>query len=378
MNDARIKSLDERVAEKLDEETPDGAEVLDNILAMLKTFVVYPSEHAAVAHALWIGHTHFMEAWESTPRLAFLSPEPGSGKTRALELSELLVPNPLDTVNASAAYLFRSMSGDEGMPTILLDEADTILDPTAKQHEDVRGFVNAGHRRSGTYGRCVVHGKSVTTERFSAYCAVALAGLGRLPDTIMSRSIIIRMRRRAPNEGVQSYRRRLHKIAGFRLRDLFAKWAVSVADTIKLPDAMPAGIEDRPADCWEALIAVADAAGGAWPDAARAAALALVHEARESSASLGVRLLGDVRTAFACHESMLTSELLGALNAMDEAPWGNLKGRELDGRRLANFLTQYGIRSRSVRSSVSGKAAKGYRRDDLFDAWTRYLAVIPA
>ena len=50
-------------------------------------------------------------------------------------------------------------------------------------------LLNAGHRRHSTAGRCVVVGKTVKTEELPAYCAVALAGLGDLPDTIMSRSI---------------------------------------------------------------------------------------------------------------------------------------------------------------------------------------------
>jgi len=373
MNDVHGKNLDERADAHLDDEVPDGAEVLGLILAMLKTFLVYPSEHAATAHVLWIAHTHAMNAWESTPRIAFLSPEPESGKTRALEISELLVPNPLDTVNASAAYLYRSTAGENGPPTLLLDEADTVFDLKAKQHEDTRGFVNAGHRRTGKYRRCAVRGKEIVPEEYSAWCAVALAGLGMLPQTILSRSIVIHMRRRAPDEIVQPYRHRLHKLAGYGLRDLLAKWASSLGDAIQLPDSMPQGVEDRQADCWEPLIAMADAAGGSWPALARAAAVALVQESRESSASLGVRLLADVRTAFADHDAMLTAELLAALNAMDESPWGDMKGRELGDRVLARMLKQYQIKSRSVRSSISGKAAKGYRREDLHDSWARYL-----
>jgi hypothetical protein len=85
-------------------------EALNKVEIFLGRFVAYPSEAARIAHALWIAHTHFMEAWESTPRIAFLSPEPGSGKTRALEISELLVPNSVEAVNVTPAYLF-SQSG---------------------------------------------------------------------------------------------------------------------------------------------------------------------------------------------------------------------------------------------------------------------------
>src|SRR5262249_30932337 len=73
-------------------------QILDDVHAFLSRFVVYPSKEAHDAHVLWIAHTHCMDAWESTPRLAFLSPEFASGKTRALEVSELLVPNAVEAV----------------------------------------------------------------------------------------------------------------------------------------------------------------------------------------------------------------------------------------------------------------------------------------
>jgi hypothetical protein len=124
-----------------------------------------------------------MDCWESTPRIAFLSPEPSSGKSRALEVTEPLVPRPVHSVNTSPAYLFRKVSDSAGPPTILYDEIDTVFGPKAKDNEDIRGMLNAGHRKGATAGRCVVRGKEVFTEELPAYCAVALAGLDDLPDT---------------------------------------------------------------------------------------------------------------------------------------------------------------------------------------------------
>ena len=151
-----------------------------------------------------------MDAWESTPRIAFLSPEPGSGKTRALEVTELLVPRPVHAVNIDAGLPVPQGRRDEaGPPTILYDEIDTVFGPKAKDNEDIRGMLNAGHRRGAMAGRCVVRGKMVETEELPAYCAVALAGLGDLPDTILTRSVVVRMRRRAPEEHVEPFRRRV-------------------------------------------------------------------------------------------------------------------------------------------------------------------------
>jgi 5S rRNA maturation endonuclease (ribonuclease M5) len=86
-------------------ETIEPARLLTQIYDFTGRFVAYPSEHAHVAHTLWIVHTHVMDAWESTPRIAFLSPEPESRKTRAPEVTELLVPNPVEAINVTPAYL---------------------------------------------------------------------------------------------------------------------------------------------------------------------------------------------------------------------------------------------------------------------------------
>jgi hypothetical protein len=191
----------------VDHDQRQGDLALRAVERLLARFIAYPSGHARVAHALWCVHAHMMECWDTTPRLAFLSPEPGSGKTRALEITELLVPRPVSAVNVSPAYLFRKVASEEGAPTILFDEIDTVFGPKAKENEEIRGLLNAGHRRGAVAGRCVVRGTTIETEEIPAYAAVALAGLGWLPDTIMSRSVVIRMRRRAPGEHVEPFRR---------------------------------------------------------------------------------------------------------------------------------------------------------------------------
>jgi uncharacterized protein DUF3631 len=236
-----------------------GAALLEDVGRFLARFVVYPSCYAQIAHVLWIAHAHLMDAWESTPRIAFLSPEPASGKTRSMEVSELLVPEPVAAVNVTPAYLFRKVGGEDGPPTILFDEIDTVFGAKAKEHEELRALLNSGHRRGAVAGRCVTRGKIVETEEISSYSAVALAGLGWLPDTILSRSVIIRMRRRAPDETIEAFRRRVHAPQGKALCRRLADWAAAVLDeaTEARPD-MPVGVEDRNADMWEPLLAVAD------------------------------------------------------------------------------------------------------------------------
>ena len=78
-----------------------------------------------------------MEAFDTTPRLCVLSPEKGSGKTRVLEVLQLVCPAAELVLNISPAALFRLIGA--GPITLLMDEADTYLETkVAKEHEDVR------------------------------------------------------------------------------------------------------------------------------------------------------------------------------------------------------------------------------------------------
>jgi hypothetical protein len=354
-----------------------GADVLSAVEAFLATFVAYPSEAAKVAHVLWVAHAHLMGCWESTPRIAFLSPEPGSGKSRALEVTELLVPRPVHAVNTTPAYLFRKVSDEAGPPTLLYDEIDTVFGPKAKENEDIRGMLNAGHRRGATAGRCVVKGKTVETEELPAYCAVALAGLDDLPDTIATRSVIVRMRRRAPHEKVSPFRHRLNAPEGHDIRERLADWAQSVeADLTDAWPDMPDGIADRAADVWEALLAVADAAGSEWPTRAREAAVTLVTDVTDgkgAKGSLGLQLLADIRDAFILGNTakLSTVNLLEFLVGLDEAPWADLRGKPLDARGLSYRLAKYEVRPHPVR--IGAAVVKGYEKTDLYDAFLRYL-----
>ncbi|WP_405886886.1 DUF3631 domain-containing protein [Streptomyces longwoodensis] len=363
----------------------DGAALLNEVEAFHRRFNVFPHEAAYVAVVLWDAHAHLLDCFESTPRLAFLSPEPGSGKSRALEIVETLVPNPMAAVDASAAALFRAVAGVDGKrPTILFDEIDTIFGPKAGENEQLRGFINAGHRRNRPMFRCVGDGANQTVQAFHSFAAVAVAGLGYLPDTIRDRSVNIRMRRRARNESIEPYRTRIHEQEGFALRDRLATWAEQVSERVmNVWPAMPEGVSDRPADVWEPLLAVADAAGGNWPDRAREACVVLVAASKANDkGSLGVRLLTDLRDhVMVGIDRLPTVAILDRLNALDDAPWADLHGKPLDNRRLSRMLAEYmtadnePITSRNIKAA--GSVLKGYYAADLRDAWARYCPPPP-
>jgi hypothetical protein len=360
----------------------DGAKLLDDAAAFVGRFVAHPSKDAHIAHVLWIGHTHFMNCWESTPRLAVMSEEPTSGKSRLLEVTEHLVPNPVMTIGPSESYLFRKIGDEDFRPTILFDEIDTVFGPKAPPAEGIRRLLNAGHRRGAKVGRTVVGNGKPYTEDIPAYAAVAVAGLhlDELPDTLRKRAVIIKMRTRLKTEKVESWRIRLHEPQARELGRKLMVWAASVENKIQWPE-LPQGIEDRDADVWEPLIAVADAAGGDWPDKSRIAAVGLVTLTQHQAMSRGVRLLRDLRTVWGDARAWHTADLLAKLHCLPESEWKAVEGRRnaLDDRGLAKLLSGYDISSDDIK--IGGKTLKGYWRTDLrsgkaslSDVWQRYVA----
>jgi hypothetical protein len=354
--------------------------VLDDLHGWLRGYIAFPSAHATIAVTLWAAHTHLTQRFDSTPRLALLSPEKECGKTRVLELLALACAGAETLTSASAAYLFRRIGTQGAGPvTLLLDEADAIwkrgkADETA---EALRSIVDAGHRKGATVGRVEMNGQSAKLVRFPVYAPAALAAIGTLPDTILSRAVVIHMRRRAPGQQVRPYRERVAAPEGEALRKQLAAWAARAAKRVGRPwPDMPPGVDDRPGDVWEPLLMVADLAGGDWPGLAREACVALVAGARDDSQTTGTRLLADLREVFGAAEALPTEAILGKLRGLDESPWGDWHGHPLSPRDLARLLRPYGVTPKVVR--LGSLTPRGYRAEDLADVWHRYLAPLSA
>ncbi|WP_205669072.1 DUF3631 domain-containing protein [Amycolatopsis suaedae] len=344
-----------------------GADLLNRLHAALTRYVVMPSEHATDGVVLWIAASHAQPAWAHAPRLVIRAPERRCGKSRLLDIVEATCHNPLITVNASPAAVYRSVTADP--PVLLVDEADTIFGPKAGDHEDLRGLYNAGHQRGRPALRYDASTQQVVT--IPTFAMAAFAGIGAMPDTIEDRAVVIHMRRRAPGEKAAPYRSRRDRAPLRVLADGLTEWLRADLDTLeKAEPRMP--VEDRAADTWEPLVAVADHAGHGWPDRARAAAVALTQQAADTGEkSDGVRLLVDCRAAFSGAFALPTTELLKRLRAMPESPWGEYGPTGLSAMKLGSLLREYDIRSTTIRFPGAGQA-KGYQRADFADAWGRY------
>ncbi|MER7278850.1 DUF3631 domain-containing protein [Dactylosporangium sp. NPDC000244] len=354
----------------------DGAAILDRLHATITRYVILPSAAAVDAVVLWIAATHVQQAWAHAPRLVIRAPEKRCGKSRLLDVVEGTCHNPLISVNLSTAAVYRSI-GSDNPPTLLIDEADTIFGgENAKANEDLRGLLNAGHQRNRPTIRWDINTR--TLEEIPTFAMAALAGIGMMPDTIEDRAVVIRMRRRAPGETVAPYRIRRDGPALRKLAADLVEWLTPhAAELERAEPVMP--LEDRAADTWEPLIAVADLAGGDWPDRGRRAAEILNAERDGSTvASDRVRLLTDCRAAFGNHDAIPTSVLLERLKADPEAPWADYGTTGLTAMKLGVMLREYEIRSANIRFALPYGQAKGYTRSDFQDAWTRYCPPVTA
>ncbi|MFF5485275.1 DUF3631 domain-containing protein [Streptomyces virginiae] len=352
----------------------EGAAILDELRATIRRYVVMPSEEALTAATLWAAATHLQTVWQHAPRLAVVGPLKRCGKSRLLEVLHESVHEPLITVSASAAAIFRSIDGSNP-PTLMVDEVDTIFGSAkvAEKNEEMRGLLNAGHMRNRPTLR--VSGPNHDVQKFSTFAMAALAGIGDLPDTIMDRSVVIRMRRRADSEKVTPWRYGRDDLTVKALRERLAAWLASVRDeAIALEPKLP--VDDRAADTWEPLISVADLAGGRWPMIARTACKAMTdyESGRDQDGGLKIRILTDIRKAFASlgnPPALRTADLLNFLNEDPEAPWAEISSGGLTPLKLRALLTDYGISSGN-RRFPGGNQAKGFTLAQFTDAWSRY------
>ena len=241
-----------------------GADLLQQIQDAIGAYVVLPPGGAAEV-TLWVLHAHAIEASAVSPLLAAVSPEKRCGKSTLLVVLAGLVPKPLLASNITPAVLFRTV--EKYGPTLLVDEVDSFLG----EREELRGLLNSGHHRAGAFVLRAV-GDDFEPRAFSTWCPKAVALIGRPPATVEDRAVVLPMRRRRPDEALR--RLRLDRLDGLTMLQRQAwRWAQDHLDQLRDADPdIPTGLDDRAADNWRPLLAVADLAGGPWPERAREAA----------------------------------------------------------------------------------------------------------
>jgi hypothetical protein len=344
----------------------DGAELLEEIKTFLTRYMVLPSGAVADLLAVWTLHTHAIVVAYATPYLRITSATRECGKTVLMEILATLVRRGWHAVNPSAAVLFRKI--DREQPTLLLDEMDNFpLD----DRRDALAVLNAGYKRGAMVDRCKENGD---LESFSAFSAKAYAGIDerRLVDTLLSRSITIRLEKRLRSDAIEPWIGQDGEELAELLRERAEAWAKQNLEHLDPRPVLPDSIINRAAEVWRPLLAIADRVGGDWPTRIRRAAEVLAtggDDADEQDAL--VLLLSDIRDAFGEATVISTANMLAFLNGLDESPWGaRRRGEGLDARGLARMLRPFKIRPRSVRAEGG---SKGYHLEQFEDVFARHL-----
>jgi putative DNA primase/helicase len=345
-------------------EPVDGAALLNSLRQVFRRYIVLP-KGADVALALWVLHAWTFDAGEISPFMVLVSPTKRCGKTSVLILLYYLTPKSELASNISPTAIFRYI--EETRPTLLIDEADSF----AKDNEELRGILNSGHTKAAAN---VLRNIEVNGEhkprRFSTWAPKAIATIRGLADTLEDRAIRLVLQRKAPCAKVERLRRRDNEWFA-ALRNQAARWAADNFDRLVDPDPkVPEALNDRAADNWRPLLAIADLACVTWPDEARRAALMLSGE--DQDGAMGVELLKDIRSAFGDDDVIRSADLIAKLTADLERPWAEWKrGRPLTQKQLAGLLAPFCIVSINV-NPPGVPQGKGYRRADFEDSWAVY------
>ena len=372
ISDEKVADAQRRELEQL-----DVSQLLDDVAAYIRRYVAMSAAQGATL-ALWVLHTHALEAVRVTPYIWVTSPEAGSGKTLLLEVLETVVPRPWLTGRTTAAVLPRKV--DKEQPTLLLDESDAGFGGNKEYAEALRGILNTGYKQSGRTSVCVGQGASIGYADLSTFCPKVIAGLGKLPDTVRDRAIRIRLDKLAPDEEVEEFDEETAEPVALFLRGRLEDFgAIAVPHLKGKRPECPSGFSPRMKEIVRPLLAVADLAGGEWPQRALRALCELTDADAGEDKSAGVELLSDVRDAFESLgvDRISTKDLREHLIAMEERPWCEWRrGDPITQRGLARLLKPYDIIARSIRLE-DGRTPKGFLREQFEDAWRRHLPQEP-
>lgn len=374
-----VENRDDEIREMWAAENPDGAELLDAIVAWLHRFIAVTDRDDLNILALWIVHTHLVVECYTTPRLQIDSVIYEAGKSTTLEHLRHLCHAPIHSAASSSPALMARLL-ESRMRTILLDEVDRTLHPDKPGVGDMLAIINAGYRMGATRPVLVpVKGGGWDSAEMPVYAPVAMAGNApNLPADTVSRCIRILL---MPDLHGTVEDSDWENISGEaeELQAAIAAWADIVrADLKGMKVDLPKGCTGRSREKWRPMKRVAVAAGGDWPDIVdRLVVRSMAEDAAIRDAGLkaqppGMVLLADLYAVWpeGEHADLMSAEgLVNLLVNHNPAYWGEHSpyGKRLTEQRMGRLLSQ----AAKVTSSRPGGGGqpRGYLRSHLLPVW---------
>ena len=354
----------------------DGSELLDSIAAEVrKLFVIGEAELTAVV--LWIVHTHAHDEARISPYLWLWSPVKGCGKSNLLGFMKVLVHRPMGCTFITAAVLYRSIQANK--PTLLIDEVDKFLN----SNPELRGVFQDGHRRGGSVPRCVQGPNGTfTVVDFPTWAPRVMAGLNRLPAEITDRTIklVLQMVTREEQDTIEDFDEMEIGNQQYDLKRKIVRWVEDHRDNLATnwKPELPALHPPRLRDNWRAFAAIADEAGGAWPERVRLACVEL-SISKENDRDDGLDMLRCIKAIFdeRISDRIRSQDLLEKLNEMEDQRWPSYNDGQwpIKPAQVAEVLSPFSIKPSQIwfGPRQSRVQARGYMRESFEKAWNRYL-----
>lgn len=344
----------------------------------IRRFLVLPNESDYPVLVWWILHTYLIDRTFTTPRLAFLSPEYGCGKSRALEVIQILAFRAEKLDFCTRSYLFRTIEQvieETGKPpTLLIDEVDNVFkNKNSEEGSALTAFLNTGYRRGGFYGITEGEGNNRAPKKFSTFAPIAFAGKGEsaLPEAVGTRSIVFRLQKRLPTQKIEDFYTEEVRQEAEELREWISQWADFNSKDFKIENVEIA-LRDRDREVWLPLYGVAKMSDSveAFFEAVRTHQIAKAT----NETPLSRQLVEDCLRVFDSineQEKLKTPTLLNGLETLPESDYSQLRGgKGLNDRTLAKWLRGYGITPKQIR--FGEESSKGYYRFEFQEALDRY------
>src|SRR5215470_14270996 len=364
--------------ERPQQNAPPGAnhsEMLDSLTSFLRQYLVC-DQHQLNVLALWIVHTWCYQHFPTTAYLNICSAEPESGKTRCLEVLNLLSNSPWLATGVLHGTIIDKLLTPERSPetladgtsypaphTVLLDDCHHTFGPSERQ--PLIALLNTGSQKTGRY--------ILGPNEYSLFGPKAFASNEPLLESLASRCIPINLRRKKQSESVRRFDRKTAESQATKLLAWLNTigsnpgWLAKKAN--ETPPGIPKRLTPHEQDCAEPLIHIADAIGGTWPEKARNSIDMTFKLAPGTQAA---ELLNDLRVIFKFKqdpEYLSSHDILELLTSLEFRPWSAWTVNS--GKKLAGLLSPFGIKSRNLQREGE-KPFKGYLFKQFQDAWERY------
>ena len=373
INELKSKTSDSLIVDTKPYAEPitDIAIVADQIYQILDDHIAC-TEAVKVAATLWIVMTWLIPAAHILPIAWINAPEKRCGKSTLLTLMSRLSKKSLSTSNITKSALFRSIESYK--PTLFIDEIDTFIN----DNEGIRGVLNAGHSLDNPYIiRCV--GDDNEPVPFNVFGAKAISGIGRIPDTLIDRSIPLTLRRKTRDETKKRVRDLPFDVTNI-IQSQLARWSGDNMLAVKEANpVLPISIHDRAQDNWQILFKIAILLGEEWLEKAHKSCMEISGSDSDEPSS-NEQLLSDIRTVFSLTKTnrLLSRDLLTELRRDPEMSWSTYnEGKTITLRQIAKKLSEFKISSKDIRAhDLRGNEVrgKGYHITDFQDAFSRYLS----